>query len=163
MAKQYLYINLPSFVAHWLINDCGGLPVKFKKGTPEYMLLEVFMQPGAEEKIIHEEVSEELDEAVQVMIPSFKYKNESFNTLPPRAKTALEHMISERFSTNLFKDLHRFGNIGKKQKDLIYAWMEAHGIPDEGANWEAIDKRYQRLRKTYLATKRKQKQRSNLR
>lgn len=162
MAKQYLYIKLPSFVAHWLINDCGGLPIRFKKGTPEYILLEVFMQTGSAEFSNNDNICENIDEAVQVIIPSFKFKDESFNILPPKAKAALENMISERFSANLFKDLHRFGNIGKKQKDLIYAWMEAHGIPDEGANWEAIDKRYQRLRKSYLATKRKQKQRSKI-
>ena len=59
-----------------------------------------------------------------------------------------------RFDVQLWIDLHHFGKISKRQDELIYAWMEKHGIELTETNWNAIAKRYQRQRNVYLSRQR---------
>ena len=67
-------------------------------------------------------------------------------------------MIRNRFDRELWNDLHNFGRIGKRQDELIYAWMEKHGIEMTETNWNAIAKRYQRQRNIYMTRDRAKKQ-----
>lgn len=156
MSKQCIYLSLPPFVAAWLVNDAGGsLPIRLRKGSVEMMALEAFIaRPRNMEK-----QTSEIAEGVPVMIPEFKYKDESYTHLPTTARIAIEQTVSDRFNMALWRDMNRFGNIGKRQKHLILAWMEANGIPDDESNWDSIAKRYQRMRNVYLANKRQRARR----
>ena len=67
---------------------------------------------------------------------------------------ALVVSIRNRFDIELWRDLHHFGKITRRQDELIYAWMEKNGIEMTEANWNAIAKRYQRQRDMYLKRER---------
>ena len=84
-------------------------------------------------------------------IPTFRHRPaETYNHLPKFALAALLNSIRNRFDIALWNDLHHFGKIGRRQDELIFAWMEKHGIELTEANWNAIAKRYQRQRDLYL-------------
>ena len=86
-----------------------------------------------------------------IYIPTFRYRPaEFYNYLPRRAYAALLLAIRNRFDIALWRDLHCFGKITKRQDELIYAWMEKNGIEMTETNWNAIAKRYQRQRDLYL-------------
>lgn len=158
MTKRCIYISLPPFMTAWLVNDAGGeLPVRIRKGSVEHMTIEAFISRPKDGR--EDSVAEFAEDGIPIMIPEFKYKDSSYTHLPIKARQALEHAISNRFNLALWHDLNKFGNIGKKQKHLILAWMEANGIPDDGVNWDSIAKRYQRLRDVYLANKRQKNKR----
>jgi hypothetical protein len=142
-----IYIELEDYLAQWFINDHGGtVPVQLSRGSVESKILEVYLSSlpeGEKPQISH-------DGATPIAIPNFRNRPpETFNYLPKRARAALLNIIRNRFDIQLYKDLHQFGHIGKRQDELIYAWMEKHGIAISETNWNAIAKRYQRQRTVY--------------
>jgi hypothetical protein len=149
----YVYVKLPDYLAQWFVNDQGGRnPVKLIRGCTESQILEQFLVPTPKDMIPDVDHTDKL----AIEIPNFKHKDpRSNNFLPPRAMEALIHCISNRFEIELWRDLHRFGYIGRRRKDIILAWMETHGIEDDGKNWDTIEKKYQRKRDIYLTNKRK--------
>lgn len=157
MNRNLIYISLPPFIAAWLKNESSSYPVRFKRSSVEFMIMEQFCINDPARAI--ELAPDESKDLVAVAIPEFKYKDQSYRYMTESGRKALEQCIKDRFNIDLWKGLHTFGHIGKKRKYLILAWMEEHGIPDEGSNWDSIEKRYQRQRDSYLAAKRQKKSR----
>ncbi|MCM1490721.1 MAG: hypothetical protein NC095_07840 [Muribaculum sp.] len=157
--KNVIHISLPKFMAAWLVNDAGGCPVSFTKNSVEFLIMEQFSvsDPALSVEII----GDDAEQMVPVIMPKFKYKDDSYHFLTEKGRKALESCIKDRFNIALWKALHKFGHIGKNRAYLILAWMEANGIPDDGSNWDAIEKRYQRLRNAYLSKSRQKKTRDN--
>jgi hypothetical protein len=143
-----IYIDLEDYLAQWFIHEQGGnLPVQLTRGSVESKILEVYLTALPENK--KPQCSSE--GKVAIAIPSFRNRPpESYNYLPRHAHASLLSIIRNRFDIQLWKDLHQFGHISKRQDELIYAWMEKHGITINETNWNAIAKRYQRQRTVYL-------------
>lgn len=144
-----IYVELEDYLAQWFINDHGGgEPVKLTRGSVESKILEVYLAPlpaGAAPDLPG-------PGDVAILIPTFRAKPATtYNHLPKHARAALLNVIRERFDIQLWQDLHVFGKISKRQDELIYAWMEKHGIEMTDKNWNAIAKRYQRQREVYLS------------
>ncbi len=81
------------------------------------------------------------------------------NYLSARSRRALAQCIRTRFVVALWKDLYKFGYIGKRKQDLIWAWMETHGIEATETNWNTIAKIYLRKRNVYREQKRREEKR----
>ena len=147
MSDFCIHIKLNDYLAQWFINSHGGQnPVRLLKGSIESKVLSLYLtkRPPTARPVPVSKMN------VSIVIPCFRTKPpEYFNYLPHYAYNALVKEIINRFDVDLFSSLHAFGHIGKKQKDLVYAWMEARGIEDSPRNWDAIVKRYQRLRNVY--------------
>lgn len=158
MQNFFIYISLPKYLRQWFIyshlpaaqgsaGEVDAAAVRLIKGSAEMRVLEFCLTARSREIPPRPKAPGE----VAVVIPSFKGKPaDTFNHLTASGRKALTDCIADRFDLQLWQDLHHFGSIGQKQKNLIYAWMEAHGIDDSPENWDAISKRYQRLRKRYL-------------
>lgn len=152
-----LYLNLDPYLAQWFINDHGGtIPVKLKRGSVESCIIEQFITlPPSDYKPMNEGESN-----VQIEIPCFKSKDTRYNFfLPPKAVELLISCIRNRFDVEMWNELYRFSSyVLKRQDELIYAFMEKHGIELTETNWNAIAKRFQRKRDIYRRTmKRKSK------
>lgn len=148
MSQICLYVELDPYLAQWFIHDSGGSqPVELKYGSVESKILEVYLAKRPPD--IPPDVSGE--GKVAIYIPTFRYRPaEFYNYLPKAAMASFLNAIRNRFDIALWNDLHNFGKIGKRQDELIYAWMEKNGIEMTEANWNAIAKRYQRQREKYL-------------
>lgn len=147
-----IYINLEDYIAEWFIHEQGGCtPVHLTRGSVESKLLEVYLVPFPPGGRLVPKEEEGKNRTVSIMIPNFRNRPpERYNYLPERAMRALHTIIRNRFDVQLWTDLHGFGKIGQQQQDLIYAWMEKHGITPSEKNWCTIAKRYQRQRTHYL-------------
>jgi hypothetical protein len=143
-----IYIPLEDYLAQWFIHEHGGnVPVQLIRGSVESKILEVYLTalPEGEKPQCSE------DGMVAIAIPNFRNRPpQTYNYLPHRALASLLNVIRNCFDIQLWKDLHQFGHISKRQDELIYAWMEKHGITINETNWNAIAKRYQRQRTAYL-------------
>ena len=152
MDRVFLYIHLDDYLAQWFIHDQGGTtPVHLQKGSVESKIFEVYLQKRPAN------IPPDLpgEGKIAIVIPCFKYRPpEVYNFLPKRAVAALVVSIRNRFDIELWRDLHHFGKITRRQDELIYAWMEKNGIEMTEANWNAIAKRYQRQRDMYLKRER---------
>lgn len=147
MSDVCVYIELEDYISQWFIHEQGGCtPVRLTRGSVESKLLEVFLKALPDDEVPDIDKSGKL----AIAIPIFKNRPpESCNYLPKHAVRALQNIIRHRFDVLLWSELHRFGKITKEQKEIIYAWMEKHGIDDEEKNWGVIVKRYQRQRDVY--------------
>ena len=143
-----IYINnVEPYLKQWFVNEHGGeYPVNLVRGSVESDMLRLFLiNKKAESLPVIDE------QTLAINIPSYKKKDpRTYNFLPPMAKVALHKCIKNRFDVQMWQDLHHFSNLGIQIDDLIYAWMENHGIELTETNWNAIAKRYQRKRKAYF-------------
>ena len=144
-----IYINnVEPYLKQWFVHEQGGdYPVNLMRGSVESDMLRLFLEnKNADSSPVID------DRTLAINIPSYKKKDpRTYNYLPPMAKVALHKCIKNRFDVQMWQDLHHFSNLGIQIDDLIYAWMEKHGIELTETNWNAIAKRYQRKRKAYLS------------
>lgn len=142
-----VYVKLEPYLAQWLIFSNGGnLPIVFPKNSAENDIIEIGLAPKPNNALPNEP-----DEGyVPIALPYFKYKDvRKNNYLPKHSRCALKRCIRSRFVVELWTDLFKFGYIGKRNQDLIWAWMEGHGIEATETNWNSVAKIYARKRKTY--------------
>lgn len=147
---------MEDYLAQWFVHEQGGTdPVQLMRGSVESKLLELYLAHRPDDLL----PDTRGEGKVAIAIPSFRNRPaEVFNYLPPRAMASLQAIVRDRFDLQLWQDLHKFGRIGKRQDELIYAWMEKHGIAMTETNWNSIAKRYQRQRNVYMMRRRAEKQ-----
>ena len=148
MSDIRVYVKLDSYLAEWLVHEHGGIPVAFPKNSYENDVLE--MSLTLRPKNLEDGGDGPGEGKIPIAVPYFKYKNvKSYNYLPKNGQLAIQKSIRQRFMMQLWRDLHKFGNIGKQRKELIFAWMEAHGITPSDTNWNTLAKIYQRRQDVY--------------
>jgi hypothetical protein len=92
----------------------------------------------------------ESSDLIPIQVPQQSGKNpDTFNYLPEAGVDALKSTIRKRFKMVLWNELSVLFNEDVQISDIIYAFMENHGISDDPKNWETIRQMYLRLRKTY--------------
>lgn len=142
-----IYLHLEPYLAEWYLHENENVePVHLKRGSAESDIVELFLT-----KLPKDAVPDSEDDAnVRIVIPYFRARDPmTYNYLPPRAKKALAKTIYTRFRVQLWEELHRLENTETFITDLIYAWMEKHGISCSPENCETIRQCYYRKRKTY--------------
>ena len=157
--EYYIYLKMPSYLKQWLIFRHGGKdPVSLIRGSIESKLLQRVTVPLPEGSIPQKKKEDE----VAIVIPYNKHHDpRTYNYITETGKRCMVQLIKNAFDVEVWEFLHDFGKIGKKQKDLIYLFMEQHGIKENGSDWDAIAKIYQRLRNIYLTKSRRQKEAKN--
>lgn len=150
MSQHFVYIRLKPYLRQWIVNEFGSEPISFPKGSAEADLLESLLakkpRSGADFP---------LDESmIAIELPFYKHKNvRDYNYLSPRAQKAIERMIYIRFQVQMWEELHTVDNTYRIIGDVIYAWLEAHGIEPTAQNWETVRQMYYRKRKIYQNVK----------
>ena len=153
MSDYIIYLRLDPYLAQWLKHEHGE-PVEFPKNSTENDVLEL----GLIQKPLLAFVPGPGENRVAIALPFFKNKDvRKCHYLPASGRRSLARCIRSRFVIALWNDLYKFGNIGKRKQDLIWTWMEAHGIEPTDTNWNTIAKIYMRKRSVY----RKQQWRDN--
>ena len=146
-------ITLDQYLAQWFIHEFGGtVPVKLPRGSVESAFLLNFLttppkdwQPPARS-----------DDTVTIQLPAFSAKDTRYHFyLTSSAVKALVELIRARFDLQLWNELHDFHNMFRRKDNLIYAFMEKHGIECNETNWNAVAKRYQRKCDVYRKIRRK--------
>lgn len=153
--EYYIYLKLPSYLSQWLVHRHGGQsPIAFVRGSVESKMLQrVTVKLPAGQLPQRQQPGE-----IAIIIPYSKtHDPRTYNYITETGKRCLMQLIKNAFDVEVWEFLHDFGRIGKKQKDLIYLFMEQNGIQETGSDWDAIAKIYQRLRNIYLTKLHRQK------
>ena len=131
-----------------------------KRGSVESNILETFLDKQPDN--VPQQTEANNPDAVKVAIPDFKSRDiTTYNYLPKYAEELLVAVIRNRFDVELWTSLHKFSSLLKRQDELIFAFMQRHGIVVNEKNWNAIAKRYQRKRRSYRSACRMKKMRKN--
>lgn len=149
MATFLIYLNLPKYLAQWLVSEHYSKEkgaVVFPRGSNERNILELFLT-----KLPKGAVPDTPKEgSVPVEIPAFAYKPPAtYHYLPARGRDALVSAIKIRFKKMMWEELHQIRPAEVKITDLVYAFLEKHGIEPDEKNWETVRQMYFRMRKVY--------------
>lgn len=156
MSNICVYIHMDRYLRQWFINERGSDPVVLQKGSVESSILKLFLRR------IHEGETPVVKspDTVSVVIPSFKLRDPAIhNYLPPRAERLFCSFVRKRFDMELLQDLIEFPVEGEDLQDLIYAWMESHGMEIDEINFMAVKKRFDRKRQLYKMAERQRQRR----
>ena len=146
MSQYSLYIKPPEYLAQWLRHefwDEESRRVVFPRGSaPRAVLQSLLRKPPLR---YHESPDATL---LPVEVPSFKGVNAAtFNYLSDSGKAALISACKKLFQATLFNELHELFDHDVQITDIIYDFMDRHGIDRTEKNWETIREMYSRMRK----------------
>lgn len=151
-----IYFHCEDYLREWYIYHSGGaVPVKLKKNSPESHLLMCCLQ---NKKNAVDSPIVDKDKAIEVIVPYYKNRPpEYFNFLNDATEKAFVKILKRHFDFCLWSDLCKIHDIASRLDDIIYAWMESHGISITEKNWNAVAKRFQRIRSRILSKERMRK------
>ena len=146
MSEITVKIPCENYLAQWYVCDSGGVsPVKVRKNSPEQHLLRCILASKSKAQTVDTDI-DRTDSALEIIIPYFKgMPPEIYNYLSPRAKKVFVDTLRKRFDLQLFNDLSPVLNAVERRDELIWAWMEAHGIEHTETNYFAVEKRLKRM------------------
>lgn len=144
MSDITLSFQCEDYLRQWFIHINGGSsPVRLKKNTPESNCLQFALRSKSENIS-----SPEIDGIpLVVFIPCFRFKNpKDYNSITETGRKMFLSILRMRFDEQIWYDLHSIYNFGIPKEDLIYTWMESHGI-------DPTEKKFQCCCKTAAKTK----------
>lgn len=154
---KVIYLKMEPYLRQWFIHENGGkVPVDLHRSSPESNIFQAFIAKAPEDWCQTPD-----EDSVPIIVPVFKGLNpECWCYLPPRAMQTLYNCIKSSFDVQLFQELHSIGQKGTLLSDLIYSFMEKHGIEDDETNWNTLAKIYMRKRKNYMKNVRRKLKKS---
>lgn len=146
MSRFYVYLKVPTYLEQWMKHTFGD-PIVLEKDCPEGRVLNEMLVKLP--KDCKPDTGQ--DSNIRIGIPYFKGKNpETYNHLHKSGKNALIESFKTLFKKNLMAEIGSLENIGVncKTSDLLYAYMEKHGI--DQVHWHTISQIYHRTKKRYF-------------
>jgi len=146
MSQFSLYLKAPDYLAQWLRHDYwdeASARVVFPRGSAPRAILQSLLRKPPKGYV-------ELAAAnlLPVEVPSFKGINPaSFNYLSEDGRAALVSACKKLFRATLFNELHPLFDHDVQITDIVYDFMDRHGIERTETNWETIRQMYSRQRK----------------
>lgn len=149
MSEITLSFQCDPYLKQWFINECGGMhPVRLRRNSPESNCLQFALRP----KSAGFQDPDTGDDPLIVYIPTFRFMNpETYNRITPTGRKMFISVLRQRFDDQLWYDMHSVYNFSISKDDLIYTWMESHGIENTETNFCSVAKRLQRMRNRALS------------
>lgn len=146
MSQFSLYIKAPEYLDQWLRHefwDADTNRVIFPRGSAPRAVLQSLLRKAPRN---HHETND--PSSLPVEVPSFRGVNAAtFNYLSDRGRAALISACRKLFQATLFNELHELFDHDVQITDIIYDFMDRHGIERTEKNWETIRQMYSRMRK----------------
>lgn len=145
MSQFCIYLKVPTYLEQWLRHDYWNPVtgrVEFERGSNIHSILSTFLRkqpPGYDQG--------DVSELLPVEVPTYKGMNpEQHNYLGREGQKAVVSAIKRNFKTLIDRELSVFYNADVTIIDIIYAFMEMHGIDSTEKNHEAIRQMFKRQR-----------------
>lgn len=146
MSRFSVYIKPPEYLAQWLLHefwDSETARVVFPRGSAPRAVLSSLLRKAPAFYYVPDS-----SDLIPVEVPAFKGINPAnFNYLSPKGQTALISACKKLFQAMLFNELHELFDHDVQITDIIYDFMDRHGIDGTERNWETIRQMYCRMRK----------------
>lgn len=151
MSEQIVYFSCENYLAQWFINESGGvLPVQLRKKSPENFILQFVLCQKSNQYAGEQPLSGNLP----VVIPYYHGKDPAvWNAVSPSGRRTFIETIRKRFDVQLWDDMSESYKFNVSRKEMLYSWMESHGIELTDTNWEAVSKRLSRMRRRLSVAK----------
>lgn len=146
MSQFSLFVKAPDYLAQWLRHDYWDEEtgrVVFPQGSAPRAVLQSLLrrQPRGW-------VQGDTTGLLRVEVPSFKGINPAtYNYLSADGQSALVSACKVLFKSVLFLELSPLFPHEVQITDIVYDFMDRHGIERDPKNWETIRQMYFRMRK----------------
>lgn len=152
MSQLNVYVNVPAYLGEWLRNEFWNPETKrveFPRGSaPRAILQSLLTRPPRGWFATRGDVSG----CIPIEVPTFKGVNpHTYCHLSDRGKKALVSSIRKLFQSVLWRELSPLLEHDVQITDVIYAFLDNHGIDSTPQNWETVRQMYFRLRKRTLS------------
>lgn len=146
MSQFTVHIKLPAYLDQWLCHDYWDYAtgrVRFENGSNCHCIMSVFLKERPEGYT----EPEDDDGLTPIAVPTFKgLRPDTHCWLSREGEAALVSAIKRNFRALLDRELSRLYSHDVCITDIIYAFMELHGIDTTETNWETIRQMYKRMR-----------------
>lgn len=146
MSQFSVYIQAPEYLDQWLRHDFWDADTQrivFPRGSAPRAVLSSLLR-----KAPRNYMQGDTSGLLPIEVPSFKGINPaSFNYLSEAGQSALISTCKKLFRSTLFNELHELFDHDVQITDIIYDFMDRHGIERTERNWETIRQMYARMRR----------------
>lgn len=146
MSHFSVYINPPEYLDQWLRHefwDDESQRIVFPRGSAPRAVLAAVLRRAPSRYLPSKGPC-----TLPVEVPTFKGVNPAtFNYLSPYGHSALIAACKTLFKAALYNELHVLFDHDVQITDIIYDFMDRHGIDRSERNWETIRQMYLRMRK----------------
>lgn len=147
MSQYTVYIKVPDYLNQWCRHEFWNPDTKrveFPRGSAPRVILQTLLSRAPRPSLAYHDHSGELP----VEVPTFKGINpKCYNHLPEAGKKALVSCLKKYFSSVMWQELHPLLNQDIQITDVVYAFLDRHGIEPTPQNWETVRQMYYRMRK----------------
>lgn len=146
MSQYTVYIKAPDYLDQWLRSEYWDEETRrivFPRGSaPRAVLQSVLRKTPSDYK------PGDVSGLLPVAVPTFKRINPSnFNYLTADGEAALVSACKSLFKSVLYEDLGELFLYDIQITDIIYNFLDKHGIERTEKNWDTVRQMYLRMRK----------------
>lgn len=160
MSDFTVSIKCPPYLKQFYIKMTGGQhPVTLRKGSPESALVKVLLEIRPEGAPPDIPTGDDL----AIFLPYSKAKDpRTHNWLSQKSKEAVLEFIRSHFDRKIWYDIGIIREFPRRLDSLIEAWMQVNGIEIDDTNYQAVLKRFRRMKKLDADAQRKRKKSQRL-
>ena len=147
MSKLSIYITVPDYLDQWLRHEYWNpetARVEFPRGSAPRAILQSCLTKrpvGAVSPL-------RANTDIPIEVPTFKGINPRvYCWLPDRGRKALVSCLKKTFSSVVWTELRPILTHDVQITDVVYAFLDRHGIEPTPQNWETVRQMYYRMRK----------------
>lgn len=154
MSQYNVYLTLPDYLAQWLRHDYWAAEsrrVEFPRGSLPRVVLRSVLRPQPPSH----QPGPQPEGTVAIEVPTFRGINPAVcNYLSARGAAALTDALRTLFKRLLVDELCPLFDHEVQISNVIYDFLDRHGIEPTEKNWETVRQMYQRLRRRSLSRRR---------
>lgn len=147
MSQFSIYVSLPDYLNQWLRHEYWSEEtnrVEFPRGSAPRAILQSCLTKTPSGTLPHFPS----DREVPIEVPTFKGINPKVHChLPDRGRKALVSCLKKYFASTVWQELHPLLSHNVQITDVVYAFLDRHGIEPTQQNWETVRQMYYRMRK----------------
>ena len=147
MSRFSIQVPVPDYLAQWLRHEFWNpdtARVEFPRGSAPRAILQSCLT-----KTPHGSLEcGRVPNGIPIEVPTFKGINPNvYRFLPDRGRKALVSCLKRFFASVVWNELQPLMQHDVQISDVIYAFLDRHGIDDTPQNWETVRQMYYRMRK----------------
>lgn len=145
MSNILIYVKVPAYEKQWCEFHFGS-PCEFPSSSNLNNIIRHFSR---RRPVGTNPETQQPGELAICLMGSASKKPEIYNYISPHGKHAIAEAIDDIFVMHLWEDLTGRGTRDVQLSSLVYDWMDANGIKDEGNNYWNLRMKFQRIKDAY--------------
>ena len=146
MSQFVVFLQVPPYLDQWCRDEYWNSEtgrVEFPRGSAPRAILQTLLTRRPRVDLFADYTG-----MLPVEVPTFKGLNPAtHNYLPTAGKKALISCLKKFFAAMMWQELHPLLSHDVQITDVIYAFLDRHGIEPTPQNWETVRQMYYRMRK----------------